>query len=61
MERIAGKPFADALSGEFSVHIDFFGVQLPGWGAAVILAGVALLFVLCFVCAAYLRAKRHQI
>ena len=61
MERIAGKPFADALSGEFSVHIDFFGVQLPGWGAAVILAGVALLFVLCFVCAAYLRAKRHRI
>lgn len=61
MERIAGKPFADALSGEFSVHIDFFGVQLPGWGAAVILAGVALLFALCFVCAAYLRAKRHRI
>ena len=61
MERVAGKPFADALADEFSVHIDFFGIQLPGWSAAAILAGVALLFAVCFVFAAYLRAKRHRV
>ncbi len=61
MAEAAGQPFADALAEEFSVHLNFFGTQLPGWGAAVVLVGVTLLFAACFVLAAYLRAKKHRI
>ena len=61
MAGVAGESFADALAEQFSVHLNFFGTQLPGWGAAVVLAGVALLFAGCFVLSAYLRAKKHRI
>ena len=61
MASVAGEPFVDALSEQFSVRLNFFGTQLPAWGAAVVLAGVALLFAGCFVLAAYLRAKQHKI
>ncbi len=61
MASVAGEPFAEALSEQFSVRLNFFGSELPAWGAAVVLAGVALLFASCFVLAAYLRAKKHRI
>ena len=51
--------FAQGLSEQFSVELNFFGSPLSAGGAAGILAGTAILFGICCFIAAALRLKKH--
>lgn len=51
--------FAQGLSEQFSVELNFFGSPLSAGGAAGILAGTVVLFGICCFIAAALRLKKH--
>ena len=57
----ASLEFAEGLSSQFAVRLDFFGTQLCSAAAAGILAGTAALFGACCFVAAVLRMKSNKI
>ena len=59
MSTAVSPEFAQGLSEQFSVELNFFGSPLSAGGAAGILAGTAILFGICCFIAAALRLKKH--
>lgn len=53
--------FAQGLSKQFSVELNFFGSPLSAGGAAGILAGTVVLFGICCFAAAFVRVKMHRV
>ena len=61
MEEAVSAEFSEALAGQFSVKLNFFGTSLSAGWAAVILGVTVVVFGACCFVAAAVRAKRHKV